>query len=153
MSIVPDDIVADPSSNPMPQENNDDPHREDIEDPSLQVIPDNRVGDENTGNPPHATTGNSAGLEPCQGCGGLMSRDYLCSLCDKSIHWWCAVNGKEGMGHGKHYICPKCKEEETVSQNGDEGTLEIPSEEKMKEEQEFLHYKMRKNAQVLLMET
>jgi hypothetical protein len=130
MSIVPDDIVADPSSNPMPQENNDDPHREDIEDPSLQVIPDNRVGDENTGNPPHATTGNSAGLEPCQGCGGLMSRDYLCSLCDKSIHWWCAVNGKEGMGHGKHYICPKCKEEETLSQNGDEGTLEIPSEEK-----------------------
>jgi len=37
-----------------------------------------------------------------------MSRDYLCSLCDKAIHWWCAMNGEEGMGHGKHYLCPEC---------------------------------------------
>jgi hypothetical protein len=124
MAIVPGDIVADPSSNPMAQES-DDPRHEDSEDPLPQTIPDNRVGDENTGTPPHATTGDSAGLEPCQGCNGLMSRDYLCSLCDKAIHWWCAKNGEEGMGHGKHYLCPKCGEEETVSQNENKSTLEV----------------------------
>jgi len=124
MSIVPDDVSVNSSSNPMTQQS-DDPTHKDIEDPSPQAGSDNRIDDGNAGTSPCKTTGDSAGLEPCQGCNGLMSRDYLCSLCDKAIHWWCAINGKEGMGHGKHYICPKCKEEETVLQNENASALEV----------------------------
>jgi hypothetical protein len=124
MSIVPDGVSVNSSSNPMTQES-DDPPRKDIEDPSPQAGSDNHIDDGNAGTSPCKTTGDSAGLEPCQGCNGLMSRDYLCSLCDKAIHWWCAKNGEEGMGHGKHYLCPKCGEEETVSQNENESTLEV----------------------------
>lgn len=46
-------------------------------------------------------------VEPCVGCGKDMSRDYLCSLCDKAVHWFCATNGRP-LGHGKHYSCPSC---------------------------------------------
>jgi hypothetical protein len=42
----------------------------------------------------------------CAKCRGLMNRDYRCSGCDASIHWFCSegdVDENEMKGHGAHY--------------------------------------------------
>ena len=53
----------------------------------------------------------NAGLAPCAKCRGLMNRDYRCSGCDASIHWFCSegdADENETKGHGAHYWCKAC---------------------------------------------
>jgi len=47
----------------------------------------------------------------CAKCSKLMTRDYRCAGCDKSIHWFCSEgdsNESESKGHGAHYWCSPC---------------------------------------------
>jgi len=47
----------------------------------------------------------------CAKCSKLMTRDYRCAGCDKSIHWFCSEgdsNENESKGHGAHYWCSPC---------------------------------------------
>jgi hypothetical protein len=43
----------------------------------------------------------------CAGCGLLTSYAYRCKFCDAAIHIFCYIDPEE-LGHGAHYICPKC---------------------------------------------
>jgi Transposase IS4 len=49
-----------------------------------------------------------AAFSKCVECQFPMSRNYLCIGCDRSIHWFCSVDGKEEPGHGRHYWCKSC---------------------------------------------
>jgi hypothetical protein len=67
----------------------------------------------------------------CVQCRNVMNRDYLCIGCDSSIHWFCAAGNSdenESKGHGRHYWCLKCYNEEpspTVTQEpSPTGTLD-----------------------------
>jgi hypothetical protein len=47
----------------------------------------------------------------CAKCSKLMTHDYHCAGCDKSIHWFCSEgdsNENESKGHGAHYWCSPC---------------------------------------------
>jgi hypothetical protein len=50
-------------------------------------------------------------LFPCAGCNLYMNRDYRCSGCDRSIHWFCSEGDfeeNERKGHGAHFNCLAC---------------------------------------------
>ena len=54
----------------------------------------------------------------CAKCKNRMSRDYLCKGCDNPIHWFCSEGDEEeneGKGHGKHYWCHPCYQQQAIT--------------------------------------